>query len=118
MTEMEELDIRIEDPVTDTTICLVGGLLGLGPVVLDRLDEALLGLLGALLSTLCGLVTLEHQVVLERLCVPVVVGGDDIALPVGLDQILELLTIGGLLVGDAVIRQPSLELRLVPLAVD
>jgi hypothetical protein len=105
---------RIEDPVLDTTVGLVRRVLGLGPVHLDLLSKAL----GILLSALLRLLALEGQVVLERLGIPAGVGSDNLVVPVGLDSRLEVLAVRGAGVGDAVVAEPALKLRLVPLVVD
>jgi hypothetical protein len=79
----------VKDPVTDATVCLVGRLFGLGPVVLHLLSEAV----GVLLAALLGLLALEAQVVLQRLGVPAVVGRHDLVVPVVLDKVLQVFTI-------------------------
>jgi hypothetical protein len=106
--------VRVEDPVLDATIGLVRRILGLGPVHLDLLSEALGVLLGALLR----LVALGGEVVLEALGIPAAVGRDDLVVPVVADRLLEALAVRGRWVRDAVVRQPALKLRLVPLVVD
>jgi hypothetical protein len=106
--------VRVEDPVLNTTIGLVRRVLSLGPVHLDLLSEALGVLLGALLC----LVALGGEVVLEALGVPAAVGRDDLVVPVVADRLLEALAVRGRWVRDAVVRQPTLKLRLVPLVVD
>jgi hypothetical protein len=74
--------------------------------------------LGILLSALLRLLALEGQVVLERLGVPAGVGSHDLVVPVGLDGRLEVLAVRGAGVRDAVVAEPALKLRLVPLVVD
>jgi hypothetical protein len=106
--------IRVEDPVLDTTIGLVRGLLSLGPVVLDLFSEALGVLLGA---HLC-LLALQAQVVLESADIPAGVRADDLVVPVGLDGRLEVLAVRGAGMGDVVVAEPALKLRLVPLVVN
>jgi hypothetical protein len=106
--------VRVEDPVLNTTIGLVRRVLSLGPVHLDLLSEALGVLLGALLC----LVALGGEVVLEALGVPAAIGRDDLVVPVVADRLLEALAVRGRWVRDAVVRQPTLKLRLVPLVVD
>lgn len=106
--------LRIENPFLDITVGLVGRVLGLVPVGLDLLRKALCVLLSALL----GLLSASDQVVLQGLGVPRLVRVDDLVVPVVRDRLLEVLAVRGAGVGNAVIRQPSLKLRLVPLVVD
>lgn len=49
--------------------------------------------------------------------VPVLVRRDDVVIPVVADGLLEEGAIGGSRVGNVVVRQPPLELSLVPLVV-
>lgn len=56
----------VEDPVLDARVGRRGLVGGLGPRVLDLVDEAVLVLLGALLD----LLTLGRQVLLELVGVP------------------------------------------------
>jgi hypothetical protein len=91
--------LRVEDPFLDATIGLVCGVLGLGPVDLDLLSEAL----GVLLSALLRLLALESEVVLQRLGVPAVVGSDDLVVPVVLYRVLQIFAVGGRRVRDAVV---------------
>lgn len=103
----------VEDPVLGagpSGLCLV---LSLIPRVLDLGQKGILAGLG----TLLGLNALLLQISAQLIRVPVLVGRDGVALPVLLDQTLEILAIGGRRVGDIVIREPALELRLVPLVV-
>lgn len=58
--------LRVEDPVLDAAVRLVGRVLGFIPVGLDLLDEALCVVLSALLSLLSA----GSQVVGQRLGVP------------------------------------------------
>lgn len=88
-------------------------ILTLMPVPLHLTEQALLILLGPLLD----LLALRRQVVLQTLRVPGAVGLDDVVLPVVLDQVLEVLAVGGRGVGDVVVREPALQLRLVPFVV-
>lgn len=84
-------DIRVKDPVLNAAVSLVGGFLGLSPVDLDLLSEALSILLGALL----GLLALGGQVVGQGLRVPAGVWADDLVVPVVLDRLLEALAVRG-----------------------
>lgn len=104
---------RVEDPVLDTAIGLVRRVLGLSPVHLDLLSKALGVVLGALLR----LLALESQVLLERGCVPAGVWGDDLVVPVGLDGRLKVLAVRRARMGNAVVAEPALKLRLMPLVV-
>ncbi|KAG9938486.1 hypothetical protein KCV05_g189, partial [Aureobasidium melanogenum] len=90
----------------------VRGLVGsLTPVRLDLADEAVL----VLLSTLLDLLARACDVVLELLGVPSVVGLSNLVVPVVLDQINEVLAVGRGRVGNIVVREPSLQLGLMPL---
>ncbi|KAG9859269.1 hypothetical protein KCU68_g188, partial [Aureobasidium melanogenum] len=92
----------------------VRGLVGsLTPVRLDLADEAVL----VLLSTLLDLLARACDVVLELLGVPSVVGLSNLVVPVVLDQINEVLAVGRGRVGNIVVREPSLQLGLMPLVV-
>ena len=105
---------RVEAQVLNIGIGLVGRLFGLGPVSLDLLSEALCVLLGALLR----LLALEAQILLECRGVPAGVGRDSLVVPVGLDSRLEVLAVGRAGVRNAMVTEPALKLRLVPLVVD
>ena len=104
---------RVEDPafhVAHALVCLVRGLV---PVALDLAEQAVL----VLLSTLLCLLALGAQVVLELIRVPVIVWLGDIVLPVLLDQVLQIFTVGCGRERNVVVRQPSLKLGLVPFVV-
>lgn len=103
----------VEDPILHIDPSLLGLVAGLIPGGLNLADEGVLVSFGALLS----LDALVGEPGLEVLGGPRVVGLDDVVVPVGLDELLEILPIGGSRVGDVVVRQPALELRLVPLVV-
>ena len=81
--------LRVEDPVLDAAVGLVGRVLSLVPVSLDLLGEALRVLLGALLRLLAA----SGQVVGEGLGIPRCVGVDDLVVPVVGDRLLEVLTV-------------------------
>lgn len=83
------------------------------PIALNLAGKAL----GVLLRALLDLLPLRGQVVGELLRIPLVVGLGDVILPVGLDEVLEILTVSGGGVGDVVVGEPSLELSLVPFVV-
>jgi hypothetical protein len=106
--------LRVEDPVLNVAVSLVGRVLSLVPVGLDLLGEALRIVLGALLCLLAA----SGQVVGEGLGIPRCVGVDNLVIPVVGDGLLKVLTIRRTRVRDVVVRQPALELRLVPLVVD
>jgi hypothetical protein len=106
--------IRVEDPVLNIAIGLVRGVFSLGPVCLDLLNEALCVLLGTLLR----LLALDAQILLERGCIPAGVGRNSLVIPVGLDGRLEALAVGRARMRDAVVTEPALQLRLMPLVVD
>lgn len=50
-------------------------------------------------------------------CVPVGVRAHDLAVPVLLDELLEILSVGGCGVWDVVVAEPALELVFVPFVV-
>lgn len=104
---------RVKDPVLNTAVGLIALLSSLVPEVLDLRDQCVLILLGTLLD----LLALGGDVVLQLGGVPGVVWLDSVVLPVVLDKVLEVLAVRGCWVWNVVIRQPSLELGLVPLVV-
>lgn len=81
--------LRIEDPVLNTAVSLVGGVFSLVPVGLDLLGEALCIVFGALLC----LLTAGSQVVGEGLGIPRCVRVDNLVVPVVGDGLLEVLTV-------------------------
>jgi len=50
-------------------------------------------------------------------CLPFVVGCGNLAVPIRLDQVLEIFAVCGGRIGDVVVREPTLKLRLVPFVV-
>jgi hypothetical protein len=62
--------------------------------------------------------TLEGEIALDRLGIPVLVRVHDLIVPVRLDEVLEVLAVGRLRVGNVVVGEPSLKLGLMPLVVD
>lgn len=105
--------IRVENPVLDIGVALVGGLLSLRPCSLNLLNQRFGVLLGALLNFLA----LEGQIVVQSLSIPAIVRRNNLVVPVVLDQVLKILTVGGGGIRNVVIGQPTLKLRLVPLVV-
>jgi hypothetical protein len=103
----------VEDPVLDVAPALLRLVIRLVPGALDPGDERVATLFGRLL----GLKALLLQIVGELFCVPRLVGLDDVGIPFALDELLEIFPVGGGRDGDAVVRQPPLKLRLVPLVV-
>lgn len=89
----------IENPILDIIPGLVGILFGLVPVVLDLLDQAVLGRFDISL----GLLTLGLQVLAKLDGVPAVVRSHNVVVPVLSHQSLEILAIGGGGVGDVVV---------------
>lgn len=108
-----EEDSRVEDPVVDAAVRVVGRVGGGGPVGLHLADQAVLVLLGALLN----LGAFGAQEAGELVHVPGVVRLDDVVLPVVLDQVFQVLAVGGSWVRDVVVRQPALQLSLVPFVI-
>jgi hypothetical protein len=103
----------VEDPVLDVDVGVLSSVLSLIPRVLNLSKKGVLVGLGAFLS----LNTLLLEVGRELVRIPVLVRGDSIAVPVLLDQVLEILAVGRGRVWDVVVRQPTLELSLMPLVV-
>lgn len=104
---------RVQDPVLHVEPGVVSLVLRLIPDTLDLVDERVLGGTGRVL----GLDSLLLQVVGELGSIPLLVGSDDLVIPVGLDELLELLAVRGCRIGDIVVGKPSLELSLVPFVV-
>jgi hypothetical protein len=123
------LNIRVEDPVRHARVGVVDAVGRVLPVGLDLAEQRVLVLLGALLD----LLALAGEVVRQLVGIPLVwvkqsistrlsryydesltVGLDDVVLPVGLDLVEQVLAVSGRGVGDVVVRQPALQLRLVP----
>lgn len=77
------------------------------------LNKTVLVLLGALLD----LLALRCDVALQLVGVPLVVWLYNIVLPVLLNQILQVLAVCRCWVWDVVVREPTLELSLVPLVI-
>jgi hypothetical protein len=73
--------------------------------------------LDILLSALLGLLALDSQVVGERLGIPARVRADNLVVPVVGNRLLERLAVRRARVGNAMVREPALKLRLVPLVV-
>lgn len=97
--DCKELCLRVEDPVLNAAVSLVGRILSLGPVDLDLLGKALRVILG----TLLGLLALGGEVVGEALGVPAAVWCNDLVVPVVCYRLLEVLTVRGSWVGNAVV---------------
>lgn len=89
----------VQDPVLGALPSVLGLVLSLVPEALDLIDERILGSGGAVL----GLDALLLKVVVQLLRVPAAIRGNSIAVPVALDQFLEVLTIRRCGVGDAVV---------------
>ena len=100
----------VEHPVLGADPGVVGLVFRLVPITLNLIDERILGSSGAIL----GLDALLLQVAVQLLRVPATVWGDGVAVPVALDQLLEVLAVSRCGVGDAVVREPALKLSLVP----
>ena len=103
----------VEDPVLGAQPSVLGLVLRLIPESLDLVDERVFGGSGAVL----GLDTLLLEIVVQLLRVPAAVGGDSIGVPVAMDELLEVLPVSRCGVGDAVVREPALQLGLVPFIV-
>ena len=97
----------------DVAVRVVGAVRSALPVALHLGEEAVLVLLRALLH----LVTLRRHPVGELVDIPAVVRLGDIVIPVGLHQVLQVLAVRGGREGDVVVREPALQLGLVPFVV-
>jgi len=62
-------------------------------------------------------VTLRRHPVGELVDIPAVVRLGDIVIPVGLDKVLQVLAVRSGREGDVVVREPALQLGLVPFVV-
>ncbi len=103
----------IQDPVLNVGPCGLTLVLSFIPAGLDLRKKGVSVRLGGIL----GLDALGLQIGLQLVGIPCFVRSDRILIPVLLDQILEILSIGGCGVRDIMIREPSLELGLMPLVV-
>lgn len=108
-----QLDLRVKDPLLGVAVSLVGLVGSLVPDALHLREQAILVLLGTLLD----LLALAAEVALQLVCIPLVVRLGDVVLPVLLHEVLQVLAVGWSRVGDIVVRQPALELSLMPLVV-
>lgn len=108
------LSPSVKDPVPNAGPGLLSILLSLIPVSLDLLNKTVLG--GFSLADGLGSTGLQEGAQVGA--VPALVGGDDIVVPVLLDEILEVLAISRGWVGDVVVREPALKLGLMPFIID
>ena len=115
ITESLELTIgpSIQDPVLDAEPRLMGNIFGLVPVGFDLIDEGIFGRSGIVFCFLA----LVFQVLAQLGCVPAVVRGNDVVIPILSNEVLQILAISWSGVWDVTVRQPSLEFRLVPFVV-
>lgn len=103
----------VQNPVPDTGVGILGLVLGLVPNILDLGNQGVLVCLGGILN----LDTLLLEVAIQLVCVPLLVRADGVVLPILLDQLLEILAVGGSGISNVVVGEPALELSLVPLVV-
>lgn len=103
----------VKDPVLGVEPGILSLVLRLVPETFDLVDQGVLGSSGALLR----LGTLLLEVVVQLVRVPATVRSDGIAVPVALDQLLEVLAVSRCGVRNIVVREPALKLRLVPFIV-
>jgi len=106
-------DLRVEDVILDSAVSIRSLVTGGVPGGLHLLNQAVLVLLGALLD----LLALRRKVRGQLVGVPGVVWTGNIVIPVLLYEVGQLLAVGSLWERNVVVRQPSLELGLVPLVV-
>ena len=81
----------IENPVLDASPGILSLVLGLIPAVGDRGEKSVT----VVLSTLLDVDALLLEVGAQLLGIPLLVGRDGILIPVLLDQVLEVLAVGG-----------------------
>lgn len=103
----------VQDPVLDTGVGVLSLILGLVPGVLDLGNQRVLVCLGGILD----FNTLLLEISAQLLIIPLLVWADSMVFPVLLDELLEILPVGGRWVGDIVVGKPTLELGLMPLVV-
>lgn len=89
----------IENPILDVGPGILSLVLGLIPAVGNRGEESV----AVALSTLLDVDALLLEVGAQLLGIPLLVGRDGILIPVLLDQVLEVLAVGGGGVGDVVV---------------
>lgn len=80
------------------------------PITLDRGHQTVLALVG----TFSGLIAPIGQILLKSIDIPVRVGSRDLGIPILLDDLLEILTVGGTRIRDVMIGQPTLKFSLMP----
>lgn len=115
VTERLELAVgpSVQDPILDTGVGILGLVLGLVPGLLDLGNQRVL-------VCLCGILNFDAlllKVFAQLLVVPLLVRADCMVFPVVLDELLEILAVGGSWVRDVVVGKPTLELGLVPLVI-
>lgn len=103
----------VQDPVFDTGIGILSLVLGLVPGILDLSDQGVLVCLGRILN----IDTLLLEVAAQLLIIPLLVGADGVVVPILLDELLEILAIGGSGMRNIMVGEPALELSLMPLIV-
>jgi len=115
VTERLELAVGpgIQDPVLHIApggLCLV---LSLVPIAPHLGEKRIL----ACSSRVLGLDAFLLEVLVHLGGVPVAIRGDDVDVPVLLHELLELPAVGRGRVGHVMVREPPLELRLVPFVI-
>lgn len=83
------------------------------PVALDLSEEAILVLFGAFFD----LLTLRRDVRLQLIGIPAVVWRCNLVFPVELDKVDEILAVCRSRIWHIVVRQPPLELSLMPFVI-
>lgn len=104
----------VPGPVAHVARLLDDIVVGLVPACLGLVDQLSNSLLRGVLDSL----SLGLEVVEQLGGIPLVVGLNNVVVPVLLDEVLDVLAVSGGRIRDAVVGEPTLELSLMPLVVD
>lgn len=115
ITECLELAVGpgIEDPALGVRYGLASSFFGSVPVGLDALNQTFDGLVG----TCLGILASGDKESAKLRGAPFAVGLDNVVVPIFLDEGLNVFSVRRLGVRDAVVREPPLELSLMPFVV-
>lgn len=105
--------LPVKNPILNAGVGIGSLFLRLVPRGLDLAEKRIFVGLRALLH----LFALVREILLKASSVPVGIRARDGGLPVCLDEVLQFLAVSSLGESDIVVRQPSLELSLVPFVV-